>query len=299
MIKNFQEITSKGVVMKPIKKAGKLIAVLVLTVIIMLVLSSCGGSAGIQGPTGLQGPAGVSVTSASINSNGHLILTLSNQQTIDAGNVVAPQATTAPQPTSTTVTMVDLFTLIQPVIVRVDVIGPGFQASGSGIIIRKDGYVITNEHVIDSATSINVTLNNNQRYTATVTSGDANLDLAIIKMAGNPSNLPVAILGSSSDIIDGGVVVAAGFPLGPDLPGPASFSQGIVSATRNLFGQKYIQTDVAINPGNSGGALVNRTNAKVIGITTARVLPPNVPVVGIGLAIPIDVIQTYIQNNLK
>jgi serine protease Do len=118
-------------------------------------------------------------------------------------------------------------------------------------------------------------------------------------MTNSPSNLSTTALGSTSDIIIGGIAVAVGFPLGPDLPGPASFSQGIVSAIRTLDGQNYVQTDVAINPGNSGGALVNRSNGKVIGITTARVLPQGQNVVGIGLAIPIDVIQTYIQNNLK
>jgi serine protease Do len=123
--------------------------------------------------------------------------------------------------------------------------------------------------------------------------------LAILKLTGSPANLPAAVLGSASDIVIGGVVIAAGFPLGSDLPGPASFTQGIVSAIRTLDGQKYVQTDVAINPGNSGGALVNRNNAKVIGITSASVLPKGITVEGLGLAIPIDVIQTYIQNNLK
>jgi serine protease Do len=288
--------------MKSIKTARKLIVLLLLSFIIVSVLSGCTGLAGTQGPQGPQGQQGVpgvSVTGGSINSSGHLILTLSNQQTIDVGIVSALQPTTTTTSGNTLMTMGDLFSRIQPVIVRVDVVGPGFQASGSGIIIRNDGYIITNQHVIDSANSIKITLANNQQYSATVTSSDVNLDLAILKMSSSPSNIPVAVLGTSSDIVTGGVVVAAGFPLGPDLPGPASFSQGIVSAVRNLSGQNYIQTDVAINPGNSGGALVNRTNARVIGITTARVLPPNVPVVGIGLAIPIDVIQTYIQNNLK
>jgi len=198
--------------------------------------------------------------------------------------------------------MADLFSQIQPVIVRIDITGAGFQGSGSGIIIRGDGAIITNEHVIDSATSIAVTLSNNQQYQATVTASDTNVDLAILKLTSSPTNLPVATLGSTSDINVGGVVVAAGYPLGSELPGPASFSQGIVSAVRTLSSQRYIQTDVAINPGNSGGALVNRSNAKVIGITNANVFNisnPRQTVVGIGLAIPIDVVQAFIQKNLK
>jgi len=280
----------------------KLTLVFLVALFTILALSSCTGPAGAQGPAGQQGPSGISINGASINSSGHLILTRSDAQTIDAGNIIATQTVTTSQPTSTTMSMADLFSAIQPVVVRVDVTGPGFQGSGSGIIIRSDGYVITNEHVIDSTTSITITLSNNQQYPAAVTVSDTNVDLAILKITNSPANLPVATLGSVSDIAVGGVVVAAGYPLGSELPGPASFSQGIVSAMRTLDGQEFIQTDVAINPGNSGGGLVNRNNAKIIGITNANVvnvLNPRETVVGIGLAIPIDVVQTYIQNNLK
>jgi S1-C subfamily serine protease len=257
------------------------------------------GPPGIQGPPGQPGPAGASVTAASVNGAGHLMITLSNGQTIDAGIVVGPQSSSATPSGTALMTMGDLFSLIQPVIVRVDVSGAGFQGSGSGIVIRSDGYLITNEHVIDSATSITITLSNNRTYPAAVIASDANIDLAILKLTGSPVNLSVAELGSSGDIAVGGVVVAAGFPLGSQLPGPASFTQGIVSAIRTLDGQKYIQTDVQINPGSSGGALVARNSGRVIGITSAKLLPPRQNIVGIGLAIPIDVIQTYIQSNLK
>jgi S1-C subfamily serine protease len=275
------------------KTLGKLFIALLITVITVSALSAC------TGPEGQQGPPGVSITGASVNSAGHLVLALSNGQMVDAGSVTGPQVTPTVQLSSTTMTMGDLFSLIQPVIVRVDVEGPGFQASGSGIIIRSDGYIITNQHVIDNATSITITLSNDKRYPATVTSSDVNIDLAILKLSGSPSNLPVAVLGSTGDIVIGGIVIAAGFPLGTILPGPASFTQGIVSAIRTVQGQRYIQTDVTINPGNSGGALVNRTNAKIIGITTAGLIPPGQDIEGLGLAIPVDVIQTYIQNNLK
>lgn len=284
-----------------IKTSIKVISVQMVIMVIILTVSACTGAAG-QGPVGPPGPSGVSVTGASINGSGHLIITLSNGQAIDAGSVNMPQSTVSTQSTTTTMSMANLFTIIQPVIARVDVTSPGFQGSGSGIIIRSDGYIITNEHVIDSATSIVVTLSNNQQYPATVTASDTNVDLAIIKLTNSPSNLTVATLGSTSDIAVGGVVVAAGYPLGSELPGPASFSQGIISAMRTFEGQTYIQTDVAINPGNSGGALVNRNNAKVIEITTASVLNQSNPretVIGIGLAIPIDVIQTFIQNNIE
>ena len=211
---------------------------------------------------------------------------------------LSEQSSTATTPTPTSLSMVNLIPLVQPTIVRIDVTGPGFKASGSGIIIRPDGYVITNQHVIDQEKTVTVIVKDGQQYPATVTASDSTLDLAILHLTGSPASLSTAIMGSTGDIIIGSNVTAAGYPLGLDLPGPASFTRGIISAIRTLNGQKYVQTDVAINPGSSGGALVIN-NGKLIGITTASVIPPGVNAVGIGLAIPIDVIQTFIQNNLK
>jgi serine protease Do len=202
------------------------------------------------------------------------------------------------QPAAASNAVVSLISMMNPVMVRIDVSGPGFKAAGSGFIIDARGYVITNQHVIDQATTINLTVNSGKQYTATVNSADANLDLAILKPSTSDTNFPAAALGSPSDIIIGEDVVAVGFPLGTDLPGPATFTRGIVSAVRTLSGDKYVQTDVTINPGNSGGCLVN-LSGKVIGITVASVIPTTVDAENIGLAIPIDVIKTYIQNNLK
>ena len=197
----------------------------------------------------------------------------------------------------TSLTMVDLVSAIQPVVVRIEVVGSGFQASGSGVVIRGDGYLITNQHVIDSATSISVTLGNNQQFGATVVSSDSDLDLAVLRLTNAPGNLPTVELGAPSDVVVGGIAVAAGFPLGADLPGPASFTQGIVSAIRTLNGQRFVQSDVQINPGNSGGALVARTTGRLIGITTAGIVPRGQDIEGIGLAIPVDVVQGYLQAN--
>ena len=176
--------------------------------------------------------------------------------------------------------------------------GSGFKASGSGIVIRKDGYVLTNQHVIDGANSIFVTLKDSKKYPATVQSSDSKLDLAMLKLSGDFSNLPEVILGNTSNIVIGVSVVAAGFPAGLDLPGPASFSRGIVSAKRNLDGQDFVQTDATINPGSSGGGLFTLDN-KLIGITSSEILPPGQPINGLGLAIPVDVVQSYIAANLK
>jgi serine protease Do len=225
-----------------------------------------------------------------------------NSSTIPVTPQVSSPGSTTPtvatSPAQATLTMGDLITLIQPVLVRVNVSGAGFQASGTGIIIRNNGVIITNEHVIDAATTINVVLSDNRQFSATVKAIDTILDLAILQLNNSPSNLQVASLGTTSDIVVGETVIAGGFPLGTDLPGPASYTRGIVSATRNVQGQNYVQTDAVINPGNSGGALVT-SNGKVIGITTSSVLPQGLDVEGIALAIPIDIINTYIQNNVK
>jgi serine protease Do len=194
--------------------------------------------------------------------------------------------------------VVSLIPALTAVMVRIDVSGTGFKASGSGFIIDARGYVMTNQHVIDQANSISLTFSSGKKYSAAVTSADANLDLAILKPNTNETNFTAAVLGSAGDIIIGEDVVAVGFPLGTDLPGTASFTRGIVSAVRNLNGDRYVQTDVTINPGNSGGSLVT-LSGKIIGVTTASVIPPNVDAENIGLAIPVDIVQTYVQKNLK
>ncbi len=91
--------------------------------------------------------------------------------------------------------------------------------------------------------------------------------------------------------------MAVGFPLGDLLPGPASFTEGIVSAKRTLQELAYIQTDVSISPGSSGGPLVD-LNGKVVGVLTAGIVPPTIDAEGIGLAIPIDEAKPFIQNNV-
>jgi serine protease Do len=220
----------------------------------------------------------------------------------DLAALQAGRSTAVPPPTTSltaATTMVDLVMAIQPVVARIDVTGARFQASGSGVIFRADGYLITNAHVIENATSIVVTLSNGAQYPAKAISSDSNLDLAIIKLTGSPSGLPAAVLGTAADIVVGSTAVAAGFPMGNGLPGPASFTQGIISAIRTLDGQRFVQTDVQINPGNSGGALIGRSSGRLIGITSAGIVPLGQDIEGIGLAIPIDVVQAYITANLK
>jgi serine protease Do len=148
-------------------------------------------------------------------------------------------------------------------------------ASGSGVIISADGYIITNNHVIDGAEKVTVTLNNNKNYEAILVGKDPSSDIAVLKI--DESNLPSIAWGNSDAVHIGQWVLAVGNPF--ELT--STVTAGIVSAKGrniNIIGEgkgsevlpveSFIQTDAAVNPGNSGGALVN-TNGELIGINTA------------------------------
>lgn len=148
------------------------------------------------------------------------------------------------------------------------------QGSGSGVIIRQDGYIVTNNHVVQGATKIEVTLNNNKTYEATVIGTDPVTDVALIKI--DADGLPIVPFGDSDNLRLGEWVLAIGSPLGEQLKG--TITAGIVSAKGrsmpNYNGEfkieSFIQTDAAVNPGNSGGALVNK-KGELVGINTAIV----------------------------
>ena len=191
-----------------------------------------------------------------------------------------------------------LATLIEPSTVFIQASSRQGGGTGSGTIIRADGYVLTNNHVIDGATTIRVTLKSGDTFTATVLTSNADLDVAVLKLSTTRTNLPAAKLGSSAAVVVGQEVLACGFPLGEELPGPASFNSGIVSAIRNMVSSAtenpavkldYIQIDADINPGNSGGGLFN-LNAELIGI------PSYGFATGINTAIPIDAALPLIQS---
>lgn len=175
----------------------------------------------------------------------------------------------------------------------------GQEGMGSGIIFNKDGYILTNYHVINGAQKISVILNNGKEVPAKVVNYDAALDLAVIKLTDKTKMPAVAEFGKSKDLQVGESVVAIGNPLGKELLG--SVTTGVISAVNreiSIQGEKhtYIQTDAAINPGNSGGALVNSLG-QVIGINSAKMGGNGVE--GLGFAIPIDDVKPKIQNLLK
>ncbi len=172
------------------------------------------------------------------------------------------------------------------------------QGTGSGIIISDDGYIVTNNHVIDGAASVKVTLNTGGEYEAKVVGKDEKTDLAVLKITPDET-LTVAELGDSSQIQVGERAVAIGNPLGMEFFG--STTQGIISAINRTITvenktMNVIQTDAAINEGNSGGALVN-AYGQVIGINAVKILSSTVE--GMGFAIPISEAKPIIEDLIK
>ncbi|MBQ5652755.1 MAG: trypsin-like peptidase domain-containing protein, partial [Peptococcaceae bacterium] len=155
--------------------------------------------------------------------------------------------------------------------------------SGSGIIYSEDGYIITNYHVIENATSVMITLSDGTEYDARIIGSDASSDLAVLKV--EAENLPEAELGDSSALQIGELVVAIGNPLGYE----NTVTDGIVSGlnrqlTDYIDSATLIQTNATINSGNSGGALVN-SKGKVVGINSAKLVASNAEGMGFALSI--------------
>jgi len=172
---------------------------------------------------------------------------------------------------------------------------PKKQGSGSGVIISADGYIVTNNHVVDGADEITVILTDNREFSATIVGNDQNTDLALIKVSGK--NLPAITIGDSQKLRIGEWVLAIGNPYNIG----TTVTAGIVSAkARSMSGgnsvQSFIQTDAAINPGNSGGALVN-TNGELVGINS-MLYSQTGSYSGYGFAIP-TTIMNKVVNDLK
>lgn len=172
-------------------------------------------------------------------------------------------------------------------------------SSGSGFIYTADGYIVTNQHVVANASSINVTLYNGDTYPATLVGSDSDYDVAVLKI--DAKDLPAVTLGSSTDVNVGDTVMAIGNPLG-ELT--FSMSQGIVSCVNraiNVEGTPFnmIQVDASINPGNSGGPLMN-LYGEVVGIVSAKYSSyADTTVEGLGFAIPINDVQSIIKDIME
>jgi Do/DeqQ family serine protease len=187
---------------------------------------------------------------------------------------------------------------------------PEQRASGSGVLISEDGYIVTNNHVISDggegvANEINVTLHNKKSYKARLIGRDPASDLAVLKIDG--SKFPFLLYGNISNIQLGQWVLAIGYPLTLE----TTVTAGIVSATGRQINinsrqtrnsgisavEDFIQTDAAVNQGNSGGALVN-TNGELIGINSA-ILAPNGTFAGYSFAVPVNLVKKIVEDIVK
>ena len=169
---------------------------------------------------------------------------------------------------------------------------PKREATGSGVIISSDGYIVTNNHVVDGADELTVTLNDNKEFSARIIGADKTTDLALIKIDGK--NLPAITIANSDDIKVGEWVLAVGNPLGLN----NTVTAGIVSAKARSLGangvEAFIQTDAAINRGNSGGALVN-TRGELVGIN-AMLYSQTGSYSGYGFAIPTTIMNKVVAD---
>ncbi|MFT3936552.1 MAG: trypsin-like peptidase domain-containing protein [Chitinophagaceae bacterium] len=174
-------------------------------------------------------------------------------------------------------------------------------ASGSGAIISEDGYIVTNNHVIDGADDINVTLSNQKSFKAKLVATDPSSDLAIIKI--EAKGLPFILYGNSDEVQVGQWVLAVGYPLTLE----ATVTAGIVSAKGRTLDinrrqskspiESFIQTDAAVNPGNSGGPLIN-TDGKLIGINSA-IASPTGSYAGYSFTIPVNIVKKITSDLIK
>lgn len=193
---------------------------------------------------------------------------------------------------------------VSPEVVQVNVTLSNGAAIGSGVIIDKRGYIVTNNHVVSGAQSVQVVLSNGTKLPAQVAGIDAVDDLAVLKI-NPPANMQVATLGNSSQLVVGQDVLAIGNPLGIT----QTVTNGIISALNrtvtegnntNALIPDAIQTDAPINPGNSGGALVD-LSGNVIGIPTLSAIDPefNTPANGVGFAIPSNRVNYIVSQIIQ
>ncbi len=183
---------------------------------------------------------------------------------------------------------------------------PEQRASGSGVIISEDGYIVTNNHVVSNggegvADEITVTLSNKKTFKARVIGRDPSSDIAVLKIDG--SNLPYMIYGNSDNVKLGQWVLAVGYPLTLE----TTVTAGIVSAKGRAIGinnrqsdtpiESFIQTDAAVNQGNSGGALIS-TDGQLIGINSA-ILAPSGTYAGYSFAIPVNLVKKIVNDLIK
>ncbi len=251
--------------------------------------------------------AGVSAVVASLVSTGLVVTLVGTRSRSTSSDVAVERQIVRPRTASTVSSspVVDIAERLRPAIVQLKVQAADRSTTGSGVVFRSDGHVLTNAHVVESATVIRVAMANGQEMGAHLVGTDPETDTAVVKLDGGP--FPVATLGTAVDLRVGQTAMAMGFPLG--LAGGPSVSGGMVSAlhrqvrTTGANNQArtalvdMIQTDAPIAPASSGGALLDG-NGAVIGITTS--VESGDPVgTGFGFATTIDVARSVADELIR
>ena len=265
-------------------------------VVFVVILAACGGDS-----TATPLP----VTSSIEPTGGQSAESLASVSATDTGAAI-PESPAPVAPEQTTLSTVDVVKLLKPSVVQIvtefSAMGtfnqPGPSVGvGTGIILDTQGNILTNNHVIDGAQAIMVTLNNGESFTAQLIGGDAATDTAVIRIEADSLRPPQ--IGRSSELQVGQEVIAIGHALG--LPGGPTVSKGVISALGRSIDVDaqttmvdLIQTDASINPGNSGGPLSN-ASGEVIGINSAGIRGSQ----GIGFAINIDDAQLVVEQLLE
>jgi serine protease Do len=244
--------------------------------------------ASISGLVGALLASGVVIAAGGLNNHG-------TERVVERQEV--PVQTVSSMPATESV--VDIAQRVRPAITQIQVEGKQGDSSGSGVLFRSDGHLLTNFHVIDGADAVKVVIDNGSEMTAKVVGSDPENDVAVLKIDGGP--FPVAALGSAADLRVGQPAIAIGSPLG--LAGGPSVTVGVVSALHRRLDTRtgpplldMIQTDAPISPGSSGGALLD-ANGAVIGLTTAVATTEGAQ--GLGFATPIDVARSSAEQLIQ
>jgi len=233
---------------------------------------------------------------------------IDNSSTISTTTVVRETAVGAAANASTApLSVANVYKRAAPGVVEITVttgssspFGGSSQAQGSGFVYDSDGHIVTNDHVVDGATSVSVRLANGARYPATVVGTDPSTDLAVIKIDAPASQLHPLTVADSSTLVVGSPVVAIGSPFGLE----GTITSGIISslhreieAPNNFTIEDAIQTDAAINHGNSGGPLLD-LSGRVIGVN-AQIKSDSGGNEGVGFAVPSSTVRTIVSELLQ
>ena len=260
--------------------------VLVLVVIMGLVACSPGGKLAVSSPTAAPQTASTGVTVASASA----VTTLppSTATTVPLSTELLPQEQL----------LANLYQAVNPSVVNINVTKSSGNGSGSGFVYDTQGYIVTNNHVVDNATKIYVTFADGTMVSAKVVGTDSGSDLAVVKVEAAAADLRPVTLGDSLNLRVGQMAVAIGNPFGLE----GTMTSGIISALGRVLPagtSRYalvdlIQTDAPINPGNSGGPLLDSAG-RVIGVNTL-IFSESGTSSGVGLAVPVDAVKRVVPQ---